>query len=378
MKQSDSQMKVTHVITGLENGGAESILFQLCVGDRLNSHQVVSLSGPGKYGPMLEGAGVPVHYFYFKPGLLSIFRFFSLVRFLKKLQPPLVHTWLAHANLFGSLASLLAGNKNIYWAVHNGTLGSGLSRPSFRIISALLVPLSRKVPTKIVACADSAAFEHIKAGYPSEKFEVIFNGYDVMRFIPGKTIGLPSLDGREPERRIGMIARFSPLKDHRTFLSAIGILKKRGHALQILMAGIGMEQSNAKLVKMIASQDLENEIKLRGQVENIEDLYQEFELLVLSSLSEAFPNVVAEAMASGLACVATDVGDVRQIIGDTGWVVPAGDANSLAEAVNQALSLTKPALIERGMAARERIIQEFSLERMLGRYHTLYRSSVNH
>ena len=115
-------MKIYHIITGLIDGGAEATLYRLCKHDKANHHHVISLSGPGKYGPLLEEIGVSVTTLNMSPRLPSLISFVGLVRFLRHDKPDVVQTWLYHGDLFGCLAGRLAGIRSVIWGIHNTSL----------------------------------------------------------------------------------------------------------------------------------------------------------------------------------------------------------------------------------------------------------------
>src|SRR5699024_5075598 len=121
---------ITHIITGLQDGGAEAILYRLCKHDNVNEHIVISLLNEGKYGPLLESAGITVHTLGMKPGRLSVSGIVKLYKLLKSIQPAVVQTWMYHADLIGGLAARFARISNVHWGIHHTTLEKGLSKRS--------------------------------------------------------------------------------------------------------------------------------------------------------------------------------------------------------------------------------------------------------
>jgi glycosyltransferase involved in cell wall biosynthesis len=141
-----------------------------------------------------------------------------------------------------------------------------------------------------------------------------------------------------------------------------------------VLAGTGCSDDNAALVAQIKDHGFQGAVRLLGRRGDIPAIMNALDLHVLSSRSEAFPNVVAEAMACGTPCVVTDVGDAALIVGNTGWVVPPRDPERLAEAIVEALRERTDAKQwqSRSRAARQRILNEFSLEDMVERYHRVW------
>ncbi|GGC56809.1 hypothetical protein GCM10011362_01420 [Marinobacter halophilus] len=159
-------------------------------------------------------------------------------------------------------------------------------------------------------------------------------------------------------------------------ISALEQLDERGVEFRCLLVGEGMDSGNSKLMKFIEDAGLEKRIILAGRRADIPVVMSALDLHVLSSLSEAFPNVIAEAMACGTPCVSTDVGDASLIVGDTGWIVPPGNSDKLAAAVQKAINeiLDADEWGSRKAAARTRIENRFSLKGMITSFDSLWQA----
>jgi glycosyltransferase involved in cell wall biosynthesis len=173
-----------------------------------------------------------------------------------------------------------------------------------------------------------------------------------------------------------MVGRFDPLKDHPNLLSALAELKGMDQAVRCALVGKGLDRSNAEIMDSIAGLSLspDRELLLLGQHNDISTVMNALDIHVLSSACEAFPNVLAEAMACGTPCVTTEVGDAALIVGETGWVVPPRDSKALAHGICNAIKLLqdRPDWQARKMACRERISSEFSIERMVCAYRDMW------
>ena len=158
-------------------------------------------------------------------------------------------------------------------------------------------------------------------------------------------------------------------------MQALTILKNKGLVFRVLLIGPDIDVHNTELMSWIRQNHLQDNLLLLSQRTDIPALMNALDVHILSSLSEAFPNVLAEAMACGTLCVTTDVGDARLIVGDTGWVVPPRNAEALADAIEQAL-LEKQNNLEawqqRKQASRARIEENFSVEKMVENYHEVW------
>ncbi len=364
------------------DGGAEGVLYRVCMHSQAIKHHVVSLSSSGKYGPMLEALGVTVITLNMSPGRPSPMMFIRLVRLLRQEKPDVVQTWMYHGDLVGGLAARLAGIQSVVWGVRHTTLEPRKSKKATIWITKLLAKLSWWLPSKIVVCAQQAMDVHEALGYDRSKMHFIPNGYDLADFHPGLDPEGEMKASLVPDQSIpliGTVGRFDPQKDHANLLVALSILRDRAVSFRCVLVGTGMDHSNTQIVQWIAQRGLADYLQLLGQRNDIPNIMNSLDLHVLpSAYGEAFPNVVAEAMACGTPCVVTDVGDAAFIVGDTGWVVPPRDARALAEAISAALNnmIDIEQASQRSSRARSRIEENFSIERMVVSYTNLWKSVV--
>ena len=370
--------KILHIIAGLNDGGAEAVLYRLCNNDTRYTHYVISMMDVGKYGPLLKQAGIEVHYLNMPQGRVSMRGLLRLWSLLRELKPDVVQTWMYHADLIGGVVARLAGVKSVFWGIRHTTLEPGKSKRSTIYVARLCAFLSRWVPDKIVCCANKAVEVHVKLGYSAHKMTVIPNGYDLKKFFV-------DYDDRKLLRNewgidetiplLGMVGRFDPQKDHKNLINALGTLRQSSFDFRFVLIGKNLLETNQELVAWIDAQDLRENIILLGQRSDIPQVMNALDVHVLSSsYGEAFPNVLAEAMACGTPCVTTDVGDAALIVGDTGWVVERKNAEALATALLDSLILLhdEPAWMIRKQQARELIVNNFCLEKMINDYHTVW------
>src|SRR5690606_26120442 len=255
-------LRVIHVITGLGQGGAESVLFRLATyPDQRVRHSVVSLTDEGVYGARLRTAGVPVHALGMPRGRLTLDGFLALRRLLASERPDAVQTWMYHADLIGGLAARLAGIRAVAWGIRNSGAHLRRSSRSARLVLKLCALLSGRVPATIICAARDAAVRHEQYGYRADRLEVIANGYDLSRYQPDES-------ARERMRQvwqvapqtplIGCVARWDPLKDHANLLAAVAALVRDGRdrGLQCVLVGRGMSPGNAELAALIDRHDL--------------------------------------------------------------------------------------------------------------------------
>lgn len=367
-------LKVAHIISGLGQGGAEAVLWRLvkATADRY-SHLVVSLSPDRYYESRLRSVGAEVLVLGMPRGRVTALGLWRLFRVLRAFSPDVVQTWMYHANFLGSVVSLLSGYPCL-WGLHNAALDPSRVKWTTRAVAAVCSPLSHLVPRVVVSCSQAGARSHVRMGYAAQRMRVIPNGYDVEAFAPDPVGGLRvrrSIDVPDDAHVVGMVARWDPIKDHATFLEAAARVAAQDPRVRFVLCGEGISTANEELSMLVKHHDLLDKVRLLGPRDDIATVFSAFDLHVLSSRSEAFPNVVAEAMACEVSCVVTDVGDASFIVGPTGWVVASGRPDLLADAMGQGiLSLAAGG---RGREARLRIVREFSIANMVARYSALFK-----
>ncbi|NYT38946.1 glycosyltransferase [Allopusillimonas soli] len=372
-------MKVLHIITGLGNGGAEGVLYRLCAFDRQSGHQhhVISMMDGGVYAGRLESAGCSVTCLHMPRGRLTLAGLRLLYQKMRALQPDVVQTWMYHADLVGGVAARLCGIRAVAWGLRHADLDPGRNKRRSLLIARICARLSSRVPARIACCSEEAMRTHARLGYSAEKITVIPNGYALAQFQPSnklragvrRDLGLPA-----DRLLVGMVARWDVQKDHSNLLHALALVQRSHPAMQCLLVGAEMTQDNLSLRRLLTHTGMAGSVLLLGQRNDIPAIMNALDLHILSSAGEAFPNVLAEAMACGTPCVATDVGDASLIVGETGWLAPPRNAPCLAQAILQAISARSmpDEWEQRRKACRLRIAQYFELSHMVAAYHALW------
>ncbi len=367
-----------HVITGLGTGGSEMMLYRLLSAlDRERfSPAVISLREEGPLAEKIRALGIPVKALGMRPGFANPLAQARLAGWLRAAQPALVQTWMYHADLLGGLAARWVGLP-VIWGLHNNVLDRrSTKRSTFWTVKACAW-LSPWLPAKIISCSAAAAESHARLGYRREKMVVIPNGFDLQAFRPDAAarasvraeLGLP-----DDAPLIGLVARYDPIKDHHNFVEAAAYLRQRFPEVHFLLCGEGVTWQNAELGGWIRQKGLSSSFHLLGRREDAPRLTAALDIATNSSIGESFSNAIGEAMACGVPCVVTDVGDSAYIVGETGKVVPVGDSQALARAWQELLENTPQARQQLGQAARQRIEQHFSLPVVAGEYEAVYRS----
>ena len=369
-------MKILHLITGLDVGGAEMMLVRLCKQQIMDGDEllVVSLKSGGKLNPQLLEEKIAVCELGFPKGKFSFSGFNLLIKLIRNFKPEVIHCWMYHANFVGSIASLFAGNVPVVWAIHNTTLSIQNSSQITILLMRLLGFLSF-LPKQIVYCSQLSKSLHEKYHYSEKKGIFIPNGVDTTVFSPDSEIGAEFLSKIKIQKTsfvIGMIGRYDPQKDYQNFLAAADLIHQFNNSIQFVMCGPGVDDENEVLLNRIKQLNQPDHFHLIGTQMETQKVHNAFDIFVLSSMSEAFPVVLAEAMACGVPCVSTDVGDAAYIIEDTGKIVPPKHPQAIANAVEQLLSMPDEAFETLKAAARNRIVEHFSLQKIAQLYKKTY------
>jgi glycosyltransferase involved in cell wall biosynthesis len=368
-----------HIITGLNDGGAEAVLYNLIRAERHFEHKVISLMGPGKYGPKMQAEGVDVSYLGLRPSLPSPLKLLHLTSIVRRAEPDVVQCWMYHADLLGGYAAWRAGVRAIVWGLHHTTLDNQGTKWTTRQLVRLNSRVSPWMPRRIITCSNKGDVVHRKIGYPAEKMVVVHNGYNTAAFQPdaaARAAIRAEFGVRDDQFLLGCVARFNPQKDHRNLIKGFaGVAQARPDA-HLLLVGPGLTVDNAEVTALIAEMGLTNRITLVGPRTDIPAVMNGLDLHVLSSaFGEAFPNVLSEAMSCGTPCVATDVGDSATIVGETGRIVPPRDSQALTAAILELASgLSDPAM---QVACRDRILGNFTLEHMVAGYTKVWCESIS-
>jgi glycosyltransferase involved in cell wall biosynthesis len=340
------------------------------------SQQVASLAGPGELGDPIARAGIRVHALGLSRAAPDPRKLLLLAKIIRETAPDVVQTWMYHADLVGGLAARLTRRGRIVWGLHNSTLDPSTTRRTTHWTVAACARLSKTVPHAIVSVAHASRDVHVAAGYDAKKFVVISNGFDVSehRFDPvarAELRGELAIPGDAPV--IGLVARVDPQKDHATFIRAAEILAARAGSARFLLCGEGATEQNRELLAAVERAGLRRRFHLLGRRSDVVRVLSALDVATLSSAyGEALPLVIGEAMACGVPCVVTDVGDSALLVGDTGRVVPPRDPAALARRWEDLVALGHEGRRRLGHSARQRIEGRFSMQATVAAYAELY------
>ena len=352
---------VLHVISGLGVGGAETMLVQLAGSLRARglSQHVVSLSAHDTLAADLRATGVDVTVLNAGSLASAPAAIAALTRTVNRLRPRILQGWMYHGNIAASFAHYLSAGRRerkLFWNLR----ASNMDARRYGGIVWLSARLSR-LPELVIANSQTGVTFHRDHGFRPRQFTVIDNGIDSEKFRPD-----PAARQRV-RRELGIaedavvvihVARVDPMKDHATFLAAMAELPS--------LTGVMVGEGTSELA-------MPPNVRALGRRRDTPALYAAADIVAsTSAFGEGFSNVIAEGMSAGLVPVATDVGDARRIVGDAGTVVAPGDAQAFAAALRDVAALPAAERRRRGLAARERIIANFTLAKAVDAFARLY------
>lgn len=369
-------MKIMFLIHSLELAGAERQVVNLARGLFRKGHQasVVTFYSRGALSDELRAAGVPLQSLD-KTGRGDIAGFLGrLIRMVRKERPDVLHSYLETPNILASLLKAALPKLRIVWGVRFSAKQLRHYERLERFLSVLEPKVSGWADLIIVnsyAGADDAR----AVGFAAKNMHVVPNGIDTDAFCAdseGRQRVRSELGIEPDERLVGRIGRFHPMKDYPAFLDAAAALGRRLPRLRFLCVGRRSPSEHAAVTAAIAQRGLQAEVIICDPRVDMRAVYSALDLLVSSSsFGEGFPNVVGEAMACGVPCVVTDVGDSARVLGIPELVVPPRQPAALEEACRRCLETPN---LWSGPAARQRIVDNFSLRQLVERTEALLRA----
>jgi len=373
-------MKVLHIITGLNRGGAETCLFRhLAAQDGRSAHEVISLLPAGALEPAIAALGVRVRSLPVRTPASLLCELPRLGAWITRSRPDIVHTWMYHANLAGILANSASLGAPLIASIHHANLDPEVNKPSTLCVARAGAYSARLARVPVVFVSQAGFESHLRLGYDAGASRVIPNGFDTSSFRPDPLASAALRRHAGIGRHatvIGVVSRFDPIKGLETLAAAIRIVLAQGIAAAFVFCGAGLDADNPELLRLLRRYDATFACRLLGPRADIAALMSGFDLFCSPSHGEAFPTAIGEAMSCGIPCVATGVGDTALITGDTGIIVPPRDPAALAAGLLRMIRLGPQGRRPLSLLARRRIEQRFTIGRSVAAYDDLYRATV--
>jgi len=381
-RESESRIKVLHVINDLSIGGAEMMLYKLLstMSEERFYPVVMSLVDRGKLRESIEALGIPVYTAGMIPGTPSPLSLWRLIRQVRQIKPDLIQGWMSHGNLVAQLLAMVASRRSsVLWNIRQTLYSFEYEKRGTALAIKACARLS-KSPARILYNSRTSSAQHGAIGYRAEKTTIIPNGFDTEAFAPSKEARRSvrsELGVAENTFLIGLIGRFHPMKGHAHFLRAARRLLSRYPDVQFVLSGKGVSWSNQFLCEMVQAMGLVERVHLLGERQDMPRITAALDIASSSSsYGEGFPNVIGEAMSCAVPCVVTDVSDMPWVVGETGRVVPPRNPEALANAWAELIEMGAEGRLALGTAARARVIQYFPLGLVVAQYEALYESVI--
>jgi glycosyltransferase involved in cell wall biosynthesis len=357
---------MVHVITNFAGvGGAEMMLARLIQQTQNEyDHVVISLMKTSDvYADTL--ALCSAHYELSWNGVNTFSVIAKLRKILKKIAPKTIQCWMYHANVLTSLSAVGWENSpKIYWGIHHSLSSPKEESISTKVALHLSKLLSAK-PAGIIYCAQSSLKQHEQFGFNNPNTLVIANGVSLEKFQPNSSLYTPHV--------IGFAGRYHVAKGYPYLFETIAKLKDQPVIFKI--AGSGANLQNPEVKAYFEKYQLnEEQVILLDQISDMPKFYRSIDAFLMTSITEGFPNVLVEAMASGLPCISTDVGDAKYIVQDLGEIVPPRDSDALAKAILKYLNLSLEDKQKLKNATRERVEQNFGIAQVSQQYVNVWRT----
>ena len=289
-----------------------------------------------------------------------------LYRTIKALKPNAIHGYLAFPNVLTIMLKPFFPKTKMVFGLRASNVDYSRYDKVTQAMDSIQSYLSRFADLIIVN--SKAGFKHaLGKGFPEKKMMVIPNGIDTERFKPNPEAGLSvrhEWGVKDDEILIGVVGRLDRNKDHPTFLNAASLLAKQNANVRFLCLGTGPEEYRKKLLALEGSLDLSNRVIWSNTRSDMPAVFNALDISCSSSITEGFSNIIGEAMACGVPCVVTDVGDSSYIVGETGIVVPPSDPEALMAGWIECMNKDKK---EKSKQARSRIQNNFSLPHLIQR-----------
>ena len=374
--------KVLHFIPTVAGGGAENFLLNLMTQVRGSRWQHVVLAAcvhPHEArAEQLRALGCRVIDLN-EPALMRASLWKAVRRTIATEAPEVLQTWMHHADLIGATAAWCAGVRNIVWGVratevHRNPGDSDLKTTLFH---QALRWGSKVLPSKIIANSTAAIDVHCGMGFPRSKMVWIPNGVNATRFVPDpvareQTRASLGLDPQTPV--VGFVGRFHPVKDIACFFRAAAQVQAARPDVHFVLVGGTREELYPEAREAFEQLRAPSVVRFVPFGSATEKFYPAFDVFTLCSKSEAFPNVVLEAMACGIPSVTTDAGDCTAMLRDLGKVVPVGAAEPLAQGWLEMLSLGSDQRTALAAKCRSRAVNDYSMERAAHHFEEVYDS----
>ena len=365
-------IRICFLIRQLNEGGAQRQLVELVKGLDKSQHtiSVVSFYSGGRFSADVDRLSHVTYVSLAKRGRWDVIGFmYRLLVTMRQLRPRVLHGYLPAANVLSLVLKPFLGGTRVVWGIRASVMDWEQRDWLDRLMFKLQRLLARFVDLIIVNSYAGKDY-HVARGFPVGRIVVVPNGIDTDVFSRNQEERKrvrAEWGITDDQKLIGLVARLDPMKDHPTFLRAAALLAQSDDQVRFVCVGDGRSEYRRELVDVTKRLGLSDRVIWERWRDDMPSVQNALDIATSSSVGEGFPNVIGEAMACGVPCVVTDVGDSARIVGDTGIVVPSRDPQALARALKLMLKRLAAQSCQLHETVRRRIVQDFDRDRLAKR-----------
>jgi glycosyltransferase involved in cell wall biosynthesis len=361
--------KLTFLIRDLNYGGAQRQLITLVKGlnKQLFDITVLYFYAGGELEADIKNIGISLICLN-KRKRWDVFGFFlRLLREVKQIKPDILHGYLGEANLLSIFLKPFLPSTRIIWGIRESKMSPERSDWLGKLLSKLDFPFCH-LTDLIIANSHAGCSEYLDYGLPKDKIMVIPNGIDIKRFYPdpiARNKVRSEWGISESTILVGLVARLDVMKDHPNFLQAAALLCQQRQDVHFVCVGGGSEVYQQQLQNLAKKLNISHKVIWAGGRKDMPAVHNALDIACsASAYGEGFSNAIGEAMACGVPCVVTDVGDSALIVGDAGIVIPPKNPQALKNAVNSLIENIEIHRCDR-QYIKKRIITHFSNDQLV-------------
>ena len=343
-------MKVLHIINSLKKGGAEGNLHRLCKIQKKKYKNniditIITLIDKGHYENELKKKGIKVFSLNINKEnkiLYLIKKIAKLRKFIKKNNPDIIQSWMYHSNFLSIFIPKEFHNK-IFWNIRHSELNFKISKKKTIFLSIICGLFSRFVPKKIIYCSEkSIKFHENRHFYSKYKTSIIDNGYSEKTYYASNNLRLNFRKKNKIKKTdiiLGYAGRYAKQKNIESLLNAFSKIVKNYKNVYLYMVGKEINLQNKELINIMSGLNIKDKTVLINEQKNLLEFYNGIDLLVLTSHSESFPNVIAEAMLCSTPVLASNAGCSKKIIDKYGFVLKKNDYLSITKGLKTSINI---------------------------------------
>lgn len=375
-------MKIIHIINSLKKSGAESSLYRLTKFHKEKYENkiditIITLIDNGFYEADLKKRGIKV----FSLGIKKNNNYFKLLQkifkfrdFIKKERPDIIQSWMYHSN-FLTIFIPIKFSKNIFWNIRHTVLNLKISKKTTILISIFCAIFSRFVPKKIIYCSEKSIKFHEKVHYyDRNKTVLIDNGFSNKIFFPSKHKRFSfrkKYNLKQSNIVLGFAGRYALEKNINSLLLGFSEISEKNKNIYLCMAGKNINIQNNELMSYINNYNINEKVILLNEQKNLLKFYNGIDLLLLTSHTESFPNVIAEAMLCSTPVLSSDVGCAKKIINNCGFIMKDNNPLTLSNNLQKIIKIFKNNKKKWQILkskSNSRIKRDFSIDKMANMY----------